>query len=667
MLVNAWKFDRLFRWFRSAFRVGPSPGHGWIIISIGACCATLVLLAVIQFSWIGEFNEAQSLIMQRRLGNSLRLFNRNLQLDISDLVTSFQSDTGKQGSNYLNQYLEQYFLWQRSYSHSQAIEKVFVRYTPQRGTGDAIELAIESGQLVPAGPEEGLGDLRRELDKIRLRRGREIPTRWWDTWMFYPRFMAAARPIPTPGVSRGNESSWAWHGGFLILKLDWDYISERLLPEVMIEYFAGPGGEPLYDIALSLDGESHEGHYLYQAIDSAGGESELHPQSTGHAGFSLSRSADAVDATWLDTADASRPLLLSAASVPAAPQRYGATQRLPLALSPLTSQVIELQQPLGNLDPDFDSAQSGAEPVASLNPLLAIERARVFVAGEGPYNLSVSARHVDGSLQQAVSSQYLRSVAMIFGVLLVLAAAMGLAVLSANRAARLADLRMDFVAGVSHELRTPLSVIRMIGENMADGLLGSGKKALQYGDLLRNYGLRLSQMVENTLQLAAIESGQKEYDLETLNVSEILDGVVADAKPLADQAGFALERIDGNSLPTVQGDEVALRQSLGNLINNAVKYGQPGQWVGVETKVAEASGRPEVQIRVQDRGHGIPPEELGSIFAPYFRGQTDGKARIPGSGLGLKLAREMVRGMGGDLTVESEMGHGSTFTVRLPI
>ena len=83
--------------------------------------------------------------------------------------------------------------------------------------------------------------------------------------------------------------------------------------------------------------------------------------------------------------------------------------------------------------------------------------------------------------------------------------------------------------------------------------------------------------------------------------------------------------------------------------------------------MTEMSGRREVQIRVQDRGRGIPPEELSSIFAPYFRGQTDGKARIPGTGLGLKLAREMVVGMGGELTVESEIGHGSTFTIHLPL
>ena len=647
-----------------AFRVGRSPGHGWIIVSIGACCATLALLAVLQFSWIGEFKESQQLTTQRRLGNSLRLFNRNLQLDISNLVTVFQSNTGKQGPNRLNQHLEQYYLWQRSYSHSPAIQHVFVYETPQRGTGNLTELLVQSGQVVPANRGAGLAGLRRELDEMGFRPGREIPVRWRDTWMFYPRFMAAARPIGTETVSQGSGGSSPTHSGFLILKLDWDYIAERLLPEVMREYFTGSGGEPLYDIALSVDGESH---YIYRPTDSTSGQAKWDSQAASHAGFSLLRSSDGIGAAWIDESDASRPLLLATGIPPAGSVRYGARQRVPLALSSLTSQVIALQRPLSGVASDFDSGQTGAEPMASLNPLLALERARVFIAGEGPYSLVVSARHVDGSLQAVVSSQYERSLAMAFGVLLVLAAAMSLAVLSAKRAARLADLRMDFVAGVSHELRTPLSVIRMIGENMADGLLGSGKKARQYGDLLRNYGLRLSQMVEHTLQLAAIESGQKEYQLEALDVSEILDEVLADAKPLVDQAGFALERIDGKKLPAVRGDEVALRQCLGNLINNAVKYGQPGQWVGLDAEVAEKSDRSELQIQVQDRGHGIPPEELNSIFAPYYRGQTDGKARIPGSGLGLKLAREMVRGMGGELTVESEIGHGSTFTVHLPL
>ena len=664
MRANGGKRGSLPRLFRQVFRVAPSPGHGWIIVSIGACCVTLALLAVLQFSWINEFSETERQMTQQRLGNSLRLLNRNLQLDISNVVAVFQSNAARPGPNRLNRRLEQYYLWQRSYSHSPAIQRILVYAIPRQGARNLTKLSVESGRMVPASWDEGLAGLQRELDRIGFPPGREVPDRWRDTWMFYPRFMAAARPMVSKTAAGGSEGSSSRHSGFLILKLDWDYIAERLLPDVLHQYFTGPGGEPLYDIALCVDGQIHS---VYRRMDSAGGQAESNSQATRDTGFALSRAGDTIGAAVLAAADASRPLLLGGGSVPSGVARYGATQRVPLALSPLTSQVIELQRPVGDFIPDLAGAPSGSDPVASLRSLLALESARAFIAGEGPYSLAVSVRHVDGSLQQVVSQQYHRSLAMAVGVLLVLGAAMGLAVLSANRAARLADLRMDFVAGVSHELRTPLSVIRMIGENMADGLLGSGKKARQYGDLLRNYGLRLSQMVEHTLQLAAIESGQKGYQLETLNIPEILDGIVADAKPLLDQAGFAIERFDGNDLPPVKGDEVALRQSLGNLISNAVKYGHPGQWVGLDTKVAAKSGRREVQIQVHDRGRGIPPGELSSIFAPYFRGQTGGRARIPGSGLGLKLAREMVRGMGGDLTVESEIGHGSTFTVHLPL
>ena len=664
MRANGGKLGSLARRFRQVIRVAPSPGHGWIIVSIGACCATLALLAVLQFSWISEFSEAERRMTQQRLGNSLRLLDRNLKLDISNVVAIFQSTGGRQGSNRLDRRVEQFYLWQRSYSHSAAIQRILVYGIPRQGAGNLTELSVESGQMVPASWDEGLAGLQRELDGSGFPSRREIPDRWRDTWMFYPRFMAAARLMVSTTVAGGNEGFSSRHIGYLILKLDWDYIAERLLPDVLNQYFTGPSGEPLYDIALCLDGQIHS---VYRPRDSAGGQAESNSQATSDTGFALSRAGDTIGAAVLAAADATRPLLLGSDSVPSGMARYGATQRVPLALSPLTSQVIELQRPLGDFIPDLAGAPSRSSPVASLSSLLALERARVFIAGEGPYSLAVSVRHVEGSLQQVASQQYQRSLAMAVGVLLVLGAAMGLTVLSANRAARLADLRMEFVAGVSHELRTPLSVIRMIGENMADGLLGSGKKARQYGELLRNYGLRLSQMVEHTLQLSAIESGKKEYQLETLNVPEILDGILVDAKPLLDQAGFAAERIDGNNLPPVQGDEVALRQIIGNLINNAVKYGHPGQWVGLETKEAATSGRREVQIQVRDRGCGIPPGELRSIFAPYFRGQSDGKARIPGSGLGLKLAREMVRGMGGDLTVESEIGHGSTFTVHLPL
>ncbi len=664
MLGNARRLDNFARWIRVAFHVGPSPGHGWIIVSIGACCMTLVLLAVLQFSWIGEVNEAQRLTTTRTLDSSLRLFNRNLQLDVAHLLTVFRSNAGGPGLNRFSQLLEQYYLWQRSSAHGPAIRRMLVYRTPRRRPGDLTELSIESGQPLAVDWGEGLVDLRRELDGMGFRPGRGMPERWRESWIFFPRFMALARPIVDEAPLPHDEDSTVSHAGFLILQLDWDYVAERLLPQMMLEYFTGPRREPLYDVALSLDSDTY---YMFRATDAAGSQAEANSQASLQAGFLLMRSADATGPSWLGAADASRPLLLSTSTVTPALARRGVTQRISLGLSPATLQVVGPQPPLDDPAPDFEATRPGAEPLLSADFPFAVERLRAFIAGEGPFNLVLSARHVDGSLQQVVSRQYLRSLSMAFGVLFVLAAAMGLAVLSARRAARLADLRMDFVAGVSHELRTPLSVIRMIGENMADGLLGSGKKARQYGGLLRDYAQRLSQMVEHTLQLATIESGHNTYELEILDVSEVVDGVLVDAQPLIEDAGFVLERIDADDLPDVQADEVALRQSLGNLLSNAIKYGHPGRWIRLETAVAETSGGREMQIRVHDRGTGVPPEELSSIFAPYYRGQKDGKVRIPGSGLGLKLAREMVRGMGGDLTVKSEVGQGSTFTVHLPL
>ena len=611
-------------------------------------------------------NQAQRQTTVRSLANSLRLFNRDLQLDIAHLLTVFRSNPVDQGASRLTQHVEQFGLWRQSYLHGPAIRRVLVYHTPQRGVGNLTEVSIESGQLLAVDWGERLAGLQATLDGVGFRPGREIASRWMDTWMFYPRLMAAARPIVSVAVSPNNENPRVNHIGYLVLQLDWDYIAERLLPQVMLEYFSGPEREALYEVALSLDGDSF---YFFRPSNPDDGQAESNSRAAGRAGFSLLRSAEAIDSAWLDTADASRPLLLAAGPVLAGAARRGASQRVNLGATPATPQVIEVQRPFDGVAADLEATASGTEAVSSANPQFPFvpERARVFVAGEGPYSLVLAARHVDGSLEQVVARQYLRSVSLAFAVLCVLALAMGLAVVSANRAARLADLRMDFVAGVSHELRTPLSVIRMIGENMADGLLGSGSKARQYGGLLRDYGLRLSQMVEHTLQLAAIESGQKGYELETLDVSEVISSVLADAKPLIEQAGFVIERIDAIDLPVVRADEVALRQSLENLVNNAVKYGEAGRWVRLETAVAETPGPREVLIRVHDRGSGIPLKELSNIFAPYYRARTEAKARTPGSGLGLKLAREMIRGMDGDLTVESEVGHGSTFTIHLPV
>ena len=253
------------------------------------------------------------------------------------------------------------------------------------------------------------------------------------------------------------------------------------------------------------------------------------------------------------------------------------------------------------------------------------------------------------------------------GLLLLLAGAMALAVVSLRRASRLASMRLEFATAVSHELRTPVTAIRAMGDNIAEGVLGTSEQALAYGTLIRDEGRRLSEMIEQTLKLVSLDSGSDRYDVVPVDTAAVVDDALEHARPIIDQAGFVLERSDAGDIPPVLADETALKQSLANLLSNAVKYGLPGRWVKLEVATAAGDEKPEVEISVHDRGPGVPPKEARSIFEPYYRSVSANDSTVSGSGLGLNLAKRMVQGMGGRLTLRSVPGQGSVFTIHLPV
>ena len=151
----------------------------------------------------------------------------------------------------------------------------------------------------------------------------------------------------------------------------------------------------------------------------------------------------------------------------------------------------------------------------------------------------------------------------------------------------------------------------------------------------------------------------------SIDVSEVAEAALEEAQPLIESAGFEAEHAFAQGLPNVQGDAEGLRQSLGDLLDNAVKYGLPGRWVKIETCAGDSRRRREVRIRVHDRGRGIPAGEARKIFEPYYRVAEVANSSIPGSGLGLALVRDAVESMGGRLTLESVEGQGSVFTIHL--
>ena len=202
---------------------------------------------------------------------------------------------------------------------------------------------------------------------------------------------------------------------------------------------------------------------------------------------------------------------------------------------------------------------------------------------------------------------------------------------------------------------------------MSRGILGRGEKALEYGALVHRYGQRLQGIVDRSMQMAAMKTFKQRYNLTMLDVSQVAESALAEANVLIESSGFTVERDFAQNLPRVLADAEALQQVVGDLLSNAMKYGLEGRWLKVETCEAFGGGGREVQVQVRDRGPGIPAAEAARIFEPYYRIDNRITRSQPGAGLGLKLAAELVKGMGGSLSLHSNEGRGSVFAVHLPV
>ena len=275
-------------------------------------------------------------------------------------------------------------------------------------------------------------------------------------------------------------------------------------------------------------------------------------------------------------------------------------------------------------------------------------------------------QHPAGSLDTAVSSWRAHNLAISFGLLGVLAAAMALIVSVMRRAEKLANLQMEFVASVSHELCTPLSVINCAAENLADGVVESPREIREYAEIIRDQGRRLEHLVDQSLSIAAGKLGQSQLSLRPVQIPPILSRTIEASAPMLREAAFELKEEIGSDLPLVMADPGAVEKCVENLLSNAVKYGGPNREIAVCAEVVNGTKRPEVQISVKDRGAGIPAADLPNIFEPFYRVPSARESRVRGAGLGLYLVKKMMEAMGGTVTVASELDRGTAFVLHFP-
>ncbi len=258
-----------------------------------------------------------------------------------------------------------------------------------------------------------------------------------------------------------------------------------------------------------------------------------------------------------------------------------------------------------------------------------------------------------------------RNLALSFGILAVLGASLLLLALESRRARQLAGRQMDFVAGITHELRSPLAVMAAAGDNLAEGVVQTQDAVRQHGEAIRRHARRLSQMIEQILEFAALKSGKRAYHVEPLLLTELMDEVAAQSRGSLAEAGATLATRCAPSLPPIMADRAALSQVLHNLLGNAIKFG--GRGVQIELTAAPDSEPQWARLIVADNGPGIPAAELKHVFEPFFRGAQARARQIRGSGLGLSLVRQAVIAMGGRVWVESSPGAGSRFCLQLPL
>lgn len=245
----------------------------------------------------------------------------------------------------------------------------------------------------------------------------------------------------------------------------------------------------------------------------------------------------------------------------------------------------------------------------------------------------------------------------------ILAFGLILTVRSISHELELAKMKSDFVSTISHEFKSPLTSLRQIAEMLQSGRVPSEERRQQYYDVLLEQSERLSLLTDNILNLAKIEEGRKEFAFEKTDIGALLHELVSSIQDRVRHEGFHIELKIEDGLPVIFADRAAITQAVANLIDNAIKYS------GESKRVIVSSFRegPNLIIAVKDFGIGIKSDEVDKVFERFYRGGDELTRTVKGSGLGLTLVREIVEAHQGKVDVESELGKGSLFSIRLPL
>jgi signal transduction histidine kinase len=232
---------------------------------------------------------------------------------------------------------------------------------------------------------------------------------------------------------------------------------------------------------------------------------------------------------------------------------------------------------------------------------------------------------------------------------------------SLSREQRVAALQSDFIAAVSHEFRSPLTALSHASELLLHDRLSSDTSRREIHEVLARDSQRLRTLVEDLLEFGRLENGATPFSCEDTDLGGLVRSTIDACQQQVAPRGYVITTSGDLDDVHASVDREALSRALRNLLDNAVKYSPDCREIHVTLSRDEHS----VRIAVSDRGLGIPLSEQATVFDRFVRGAESKRRRIPGTGIGLVMVRQIVRAHGGDVHLTSEPGRGSTFTVVL--
>jgi signal transduction histidine kinase len=628
---------------------------------------------VLQYRWLGQISEAERAQRRATLAAGALEFAQDFDREITRAYLLFQTDLPVESrvgeEEIAGRFAARHDRWQATARFPRLIKEFYAFSQDDSDAGPSANRAPgvaalrrfdpAARRLEPVEWPQTLLNWRDQLsvaswkDSSQPAGGffiRRMPSAIWES--------APAIVVPAPVIMFGTvkpEAHMVPSMSYSILMIDQDYVGRELLPALAERHFgrraaSGSGDTPSspgagLDFEVAVLSRSTPGTHVFQ---------------------STPRFAPALDAPADATADLFQVRTQDFLSIAAEVRRFTAfaTQAggaAPGGTARFTISDMAESRPLSILiqpGPGRDDGHAGERGGTTTTTRT---ETRMTASSAPLWKLVVT--HPSGSLEAAVSSQRRRNLAISSSVLGLLGASMGLLVLATRRAQRLAKQQLEFVAAVSHELRTPLAVIRSAAENLADGVVHDEARIRRYGELMRTEGRRLTDMVEQILEFAGIQSGQRGFALRPVGVGPLLHDIVSASSGLIEGAGLAVEFDIPGDLPPALGDEAALRRVFQNLIDNAIKYGAAGGSIRLSARRSGST----IDVTVADRGIGIDPADHARIFEPFYRAPDVVAAQMQGAGLGLSLVQRIVAAHGGTVTVKSAPHEGSAFTVRLPV